>query len=134
MIHTFDYWQIRDKWYPMIPIVVKDIETAALIDSGASVSLFRPDLAYDLGIEIETGDKIILEGVGGRIVAYLHEVPVSIESYNFNCKIGFSVEYTASLNLIGRDNFFEHFLISFNESNRKLMLELAKGGEEWSER
>ena len=48
---------------------------------------------------------------------------------NFNCKIGFSAEYTASLNLIGRDNFFEHFLITFNESNRKLLLERTNGDE-----
>ncbi len=123
MIHEFDYWGIRGKWFPIIPIVVKDIETSALIDSGASVSIFRPDLAYDLGIEIETGDKIILEGIGNRIIAYLHDIPVSVENRNFNCKIGFSEEYTASFNLLGRDNFFKQFMITFDEVHRKLKLE-----------
>lgn len=126
MTYEYKYSRIRGRYFSIIPILVKDIQTSALVDSGASISLFRPELAYDLDIDIERGERINLEGIGNRIIAYIHKVPVVVEDYKFTCNIGFSEEYTVSFNILGRDNFFQQFLITFDETKQKLKLELAK--------
>jgi len=109
-----------------VPITLIDkevLETFALLDSGASISIFRPEIAYQLGVEIESGEAITSEGISGRITVYLHNIKVEFEGFSFLCKIGFSEEYTASFNLLGRDNFFEQFLITFDERSRKVIVE-----------
>jgi len=90
----------------------------ALLDSGADYSLFSLEVAEKLGIKKEGGKKIFLQGVvSEQFPGYLHKVPVQIEGVRFNCKIVFSKVKTA---LLGRDNFFLPFLITFNEKSQKI--------------
>jgi hypothetical protein len=60
-------------------------------------------------------------GIGGRILGYLHKVSVSLGNKSFICKIIFSPELNISFNLLGRDNFFLPFIISFFEKKRKII-------------
>ena len=85
----------------------------ALIDSGATVSIFRAEIAEALGIEIEKGEEIWLGGVGGHIKGYLHEVKIEAAGRKFLCPIVFSREYFVSFNLLGRQEFFKRFKIVF---------------------
>ena len=65
--------------FPIIPITLElggKKDFWALIDSGATVSIFRAEIAEALGIEIEKGEEIWLGGVGGHIKGYLHEVKI----------------------------------------------------------
>lgn len=117
-------------FYPIIEILLyhKEIEfrTDALIDSGANISVFQGTIAEVLGIKIEKGEKRIFQGVGGKIVGYIHSVDIQVNSYRFPCKIAFSNELITSLNILGRDNFFKHYLITFDENNKKLSLHAPK--------
>ena len=123
---VFPYTEKQGRWYPLIDITLygaKDfLQIKALPDSGASFSVFRPEIADFLGIPIESGKQMCLEGVGGRILGYLHLVKVGIGIKRFPCKIVFSREFTVSLNLLGRDNFFEEFLITFDEQKKQIVL------------
>lgn len=107
---AFPYVEKEGKWYPLVDVILhggKDsLRMQALPDSGASFSIFRPEIADFLGISIEAGKQINLEGVGGRILGYLHVVKVGVGDKRFPCPIVFSREFTVSLNLLGRDNFF----------------------------
>lgn len=122
----FPYLKKGGKLYPVADITFyysdKSLTLKALVDSGASFSIFRPEIAEYLGIKIEKGKPLYLEGIGGRILGYLHNLSIESSGKKFRCKIIFSHEFHVSLNLIGRDNFFEHFLITFDEKNRKLIL------------
>jgi len=92
----------------------------ALLDSGADYSLFSLEVAERLGIKKEEGKKISLQGViGEQFPGYLHKVPVQVGEMTFNCRIVFSKVKTA---LLGRDNFFLPFLITFNEKHQKVLL------------
>ncbi|MEW5907628.1 MAG: retropepsin-like aspartic protease [Patescibacteria group bacterium] len=126
MEKEFNYSQKDNKWYPTIDVIlqghVRGRAFRALVDSGASISIFRGEVADYLGILLEKGKPTYLTGVGGRILGYLHKIPVEIENKKFNCKIIFSREYTVSFNILGRDNFFLPFLITFNEKMRKLKI------------
>ena len=99
-------------YFPIIDFLVyyKDEEkverTSALIDSGATVSVFKEDVAEQLGIIIENGKETYLGGVGGHIKGYLHELKIKIADKKFLCPVVFSREYTVSFNLLGREEFF----------------------------
>ena len=113
--------------FPIIPLRLhlnlKKVDTSALIDSGATVSIFRPDVAGDLGVKIEEGKKIFLGGVGGRIKGYLHKLQIEVAGKKFFCPVVFSYEYLVSFNLLGRNTFFEKFRIIFEEKKNSLKLE-----------
>jgi len=123
----FRYSQKDNQWYPTVKIACfgpKNRGTfLALVDSGASFSVFRAEIADYLGIKIEKGKPIYLTGIGGKILGYLHKVPVEVNGKRFNCKIVFSREYDISLNILGRDNFFLPFLITFSEREKKIFLQ-----------
>jgi len=123
---TFSYLRKGNQYFPVIDVELRHGRVAlrlkALVDSGASLSVFRAEVAEYLGIRIEKGKPIYLTGIGGRILGYLHTLPVRVGSTRFRCKIVFSKEFTVSLNILGRDNFFQPFLITFAERRRQLIL------------
>ena len=123
----FPYVLKRDKYYPIIDIVLtKDnnsIKTDAIVDSGAILSIFQGNIAEYLGLEIEDGKEQLFQGIGGKITGYMHSIKVKIDSAEFPCRIAFSNELAMSLNIIGRESFFDRFRITFDEKIKKLILE-----------
>ena len=113
--------------FPIIALKIQHqeetIEISALIDSGATTSIFRPEVAKKLGLKIENGKEIALHGVGGWIKGYLHKLDVGIAGKKFKCPIIFSHEYTVSLNLLGREGFFKKFVVTFDEKRKEVRLE-----------
>ena len=126
MKKKFSYLEKDGQHFPIIEVKLKnhknELIIKALVDSGASFSVFRSEIAQELGIDLEKGKKIYLTGIGGRILGYLHKVSVFIGNKNFICKIIFSPEFNVSFNLLGRDNFFIPFIISFFEKNKKIII------------
>lgn len=127
MKYVFKYLNRGTRTYPVVDITLfgpkNSLTLKALVDSGASFSVFRPEIAEYLGIDIEKGEVLYLEGIGGRILGYMHWARVLVGKKKFTCKIIFSREFTVSLNIIGRDNFFNYFKITFNEQKKLLVLE-----------
>lgn len=127
MKKEFSYFKKDNQYFPIIEVKLKgfknEINVKALIDSGASFSVFRPEIAQELGIVLEKGKKIYLTGIGGRILGYLHELAIALGNKTFRCKIVFSPEFNVSFNLLGRDNFFLPFIVSFLERNKKVIIE-----------
>lgn len=113
--------------FPIIPLSITFADTKkefyALIDSGATISVFRAEVAEELGIDIEAGKETYLGGVGGRIKGYIHTLDVEIANKRFRCPIVFSREYLVSLNLLGRDAFFPNFTIIFEEKQEFVRLQ-----------
>lgn len=124
---VFPYHQTPEgQFFPVVPLRLKFgkkvIDSSALIDSGATISIFRTELAEGLGIEIEKGEEVYLTGVGGRIKGYLHKLKIETAGKKFFCPIIFSHEYMVSFNLLGRESFFKNFIIIFNEKEKKIEL------------
>ena len=114
-------------FFPVVDIFVsKMVRTArifALVDSGATMSILREDVAEQLHISIENGRETYLGGVGGRIKGYVHTLEVEIAGKKFLCPVVFSREYTVSFNLLGREAVFKQFRIIFEEKKNLLTLE-----------
>lgn len=118
-------YQVRDgQSYPIIRVTLihKNLKMiiVALVDSGANLSVFTWDVAKNLGIIVESGKKIFLGGVGGRIMGYEHVVDMELANKSFRAKIVFSREFLVSFNLLGREDVFSRFMICFDEK-RKLV-------------
>jgi len=122
----FPYVRVRETYYPIIPVILKsgriEFKTDALIDSGASISVFQGSIAEYLGLDIESGERRIFQGIGGKIVGYAHPLTLVMRDLEFPCLIAFSNELVSSLNLIGREDFFEQFLITFDEVGKSVEL------------
>ena len=125
---VFPYQEnLNGQYFPIVPVTLsyklKKADTSALIDSGATISIFREEVADLLGIKIEKGKEIFMGGVGGRIKGYLHKLDMEVASIKFKIPVIFSYEYLVSLNLLGRDTFFPKFSITFTEKDKILTLE-----------
>ena len=122
----FPYIRIANDTYPLIPIRLfgpsRSILTSALVDSGARISVFQAHLAQTIGIDIYSVTPTYLEGVGGRILGYVHTLNAEVGKHSFSCEIAFSPELLVSFSLLGRRSFFENFTVSFNESEQEVIL------------
>lgn len=124
MMVVVPYSHVGGLDYPLVPITLNDkITTLALIDSGASFSVFKPEVAKGLGIDIEKGKKLKIGSIQGGISLYIHKIRVEVAGHSFTCKIGFSPAHVAAINILGRDNFFREFLVTFDDRKRNIILQ-----------
>ncbi|TSC85482.1 MAG: hypothetical protein G01um101416_833 [Microgenomates group bacterium Gr01-1014_16] len=100
----------------------KFVDTAALVDSGATISIFRADVVQDSDLVIENGKEIYLGGIAERVKGYLHNIQVEISEKQFLLPVVFSYEYRVSFNLLGRKGFFEKFDVLFEERKGRVQL------------
>ena len=96
MKRQFSYLRKGNQYYPLIDIELTgpkgSLTVKALVDSGASLSVFRPEIANYLAIPIKKGEGLYFQGIKGQIRGYLHRVPVRVSSEKFDCNIAFSPE------------------------------------------
>jgi len=120
------YWEIEKGVYaPVVRLEIEGkerwIETEAYVDSGASYSIFRPEVAEMLGIKYLKGHRILLTvGDGGLIPIYLHNLLVRFAGHEFKAAVGFSDRLGVEFNLLGRASFFGKFMICFNDKAKFL--------------
>ncbi len=124
--YTFPYVRFHDRAYPLIPLTLKrgrfSVNTFALIDSGASISVFRPEIAKALHIPLHNRRSSTYGTAGGGVNIGVSPVVMEIEDTRFKTRIGFSDSYVASFNILGREGFFHRFSICFNEIMRTVIL------------
>jgi len=127
MKYEFDYVKIGNNFFPIIPFIVRSNEefvpVNALVDSGATISLFNADIGRALKIDIEKGEKFYPTGISGKIPTYIHEVIIKIGDYEVKTKVAFTDELAVKINLLGRESIFENFAVLFNDKLKKIVLE-----------
>lgn len=109
------------EFFPVIELFIdyknKTAKVFTLIDSGATISVFKSQVASQLGLNIENGKLTYLGGVGGRIKGYIHILTLDIGGKLLKTPVVFSHEYTVSFNLLGRAGVFDNFKITFDEKS-----------------
>src|SRR4030042_5316427 len=114
---------------PSIPITFKGltetIEVIALLDSGADLSAISKDFAELLGLEF-SGKKEPVRGIGGEVDAVETKTWISLgkdrEKYNFLIPVKVLLTKDDFGIILERAGFFDKFLITFDESNEKVVL------------
>jgi len=102
----------------------KAIDTIAIMDSGASYSLFNGIFCQDLGINLTLGRPKNFIGLAGSLKGYIHQVIIEIEGEQFKCDVAFS-EQNISRNLVGRFSLFEKIRIGIQGRHRLLFFHPA---------
>src|SRR3989338_3062312 len=124
---TFPSLRKGQQYFPVVDLRLAGptgaLVVKALVDSGASYSVFRAEVLEYLGIPIERGERVYLEGIGGRILGYRHRVLAQVAANTFSLLVIFSQELTVSFNLLGRENFFRQFRVLFDERSRIVRLQ-----------
>src|SRR3989338_5802221 len=119
---NFNYEKHENFFYPLVPVRVirfnQSLTVNALIDSGAVISIFKPEVADYLGLPIDRGEKRTSTGISGNIDIYIHNIKIQIFDKSFDCKIAFSRQLKSRFNLLGRDGFFDRHLITFDEKKK----------------
>lgn len=118
----FPYEFYRGFYYPVIPVTIVagkgKIRTSAIVDSGASISIFNSGVMKPTRLDIESGEKRIFQGVSAKLVGYVHKVKIIIADKEIECNVIFSNELASSFNLLGRQGIFSQFKICFDESEK----------------
>ena len=94
----------------------------AKIDTGSSNCIFARNLGEELGLDIETGLRLLVGTVTGNFVAYLHEVNLSLASLEFSGLVAFAEDKEFRRNVLGRRGFVEQITLGLVDYEGKLYL------------
>jgi hypothetical protein len=99
----------------------------AVVDSGASHTLFRADIADYIGIKLEDGIKSETTGIvpGAKIDVYFHGIRLFVGVDGIAIRAGFAKEMAVGA-ILGRSGFFEHFSVLFDPSAKSPGLEIER--------
>lgn len=122
---AFPYKAYRGILCPIVSLGIKGpggwIQAEAYVDSGAFVSIFTPNEATGLGLDYTTGkETFVTVGDGGLIPVYVHRLTAQIGSTVFPAAIGFSPKLGVGFNLLGRQEVFTHFDITFSDARKQV--------------
>jgi predicted aspartyl protease len=118
----FPYIFLRGNYLPIIPVTLiagdKTFKTNAIVDSGATFSLFHASIGRDIDIDVESGEKHVFQGASAKLVGYIHKIKMVIANKEIECRVAFSDELSTSFNLLGRQDIFDNFKVCFDESEK----------------
>lgn len=114
---------------PSIPVLLSGVDESfqivALLDSGADVSVISKDLAELLKLDLKKDVRKSF-GIGGPVNSVESEVKLTIEKdhekYSFKIPLLVILDEYSLPPLLGRNGFFNHFKISFDQENQKVIL------------
>ena len=98
------------------------VDCDAKVDTGSSNCIFARNVGEGLGLDIETGLRLLVGTVTGTFVAYLHEVNLSLASFEFNGLVGFAEDKEFRRNVLGRRGFVEQIVLGLVDYEGTLYL------------
>ena len=126
----FKYKSYGGIFRPVISIRLKhanlSIQYEVLVDSGADLALFHPEVAEYLGIDFKKGKMNEVFGVGGKAsVYYLHPITIEVGGWSYEIEAGFMPAVSGNVmpyGLVGQKGFFEYFVVKFDLSKAEIEL------------
>jgi len=122
---TVPYSLYRGHPSPIIPLHVRGPNgweaIWVYVDSGAFVSIFADAEARSLGLDLEAGQLTYsIVGDGSLIPVYVHRLPLRIGAVEWHARIGFSPRLGVGFNLLGRQDIFTRFDVTFSDSRQRI--------------
>jgi hypothetical protein len=84
----------------------------AVIDSGAGRCLFHANFASAIGLDLKSGEREILNGIGGPEEVWLHDILLYTYGGPIQICAGFKENLPLAA-LLGMNGFFDHFNLTF---------------------
>ena len=125
IVHVYD-----DEGEDNIPVEVilnlpGDLPVAidAIIDTGASFSVFDKSVAELLEIDIPSGEEITLRTASNEeFVAYKHPVDLEFLGIRLNATVAFCPDWEDVENLLGMEGFLEHLTFGLKHAERTVLV------------
>ncbi|HEY4687809.1 MAG TPA: retropepsin-like aspartic protease [Anaerolineae bacterium] len=108
---------------PLVQVTLisqRPLITRALVDSGADFSIFDLSILAYLGTPLDPGLQRRVTGIGGTITAHGTWIDAIIGRHRLHLLMFFAPNLP--MNLLGRDNFFHYFRVSFDEVRHEVDL------------
>lgn len=128
----FEYKRLKSGQYrPIIPIELeyKDKKTRilSLVDSGADVCIFPSEVGEYLGIDIESGKEVPVQGVveGAKSSYYLHPMLLGVSGGGdkYSSQVGFMPNLSKQgYGILGQLGFFENYKVILDLPNGKIYI------------
>lgn len=125
MVMTFDISFDRSVAYdPGLPGISMTVElklgsvvvqAPAKIDTGSSHCIFTRYVAQELGIEVETGQPLLVSTVTGNFLTFGHTLTLATEGFEFDSTIYFMSEEGIGRNILGRLGWLDRMVIGIND-------------------
>ncbi len=123
--------EIGEAYRPVIPIKLihqnKSCKFLGLIDSGADECTFPGAIAEFLGHNLSRGKAKVFTGIGGSVVAYLHQTDLEIGGTSFRTNVYYASEWDKmGFGLLGQGGFFSHFKVLLDYHKKEILLAYNK--------
>lgn len=97
----------------------------AMIDSGAGRCLFHANFARAIGLNLKSGEREFLTGIGGPEETWLHDITLRACGGPIKIRAGFKENLHIAA-LLGMNGFFEHFNVNFEGASLRCTIERAR--------
>ena len=95
----------------------------AYVDSGASWTIFHTDVAQILGIQLTRARRhTMILGNGSVIPIVIRRLRVRFAGREFTVPAAFSDALKIGFNVLGREGFFDRFVVCFHDRARRLIV------------
>jgi hypothetical protein len=122
----YEYDSLRSGIF--VPVTLRLGETAipcdAEVDTGSQVCVFQRELGVSLGVDVETGHRIVLSSLGGAVVAFGHFVTLHTLGLEFDSVVYFAEGYNLPRNLLGRDGWLRKLRLAVVDYDAEIYLSL----------
>ena len=115
--------------YPMLPVGLvskqgRQVDTFALLDSGADVSMFNAMYGERIGLDIQTRRIEHIGSIDGGLECFMHRIRMIVGSNRFDCEVAFSYELGEDIydQLIGRDVVFDGLQLGLRQRQMRTYL------------
>lgn len=120
-------------WRPTLDLAVRGAAGwelyRFLVDSGADLSMASYSLFRILGKSWDEGERRMLRGISRRKVCVIegrvHEVDILVPEVGVQFSLPVCFARAEVPFLVGREGFFDHFLITFDKLARRTTFELV---------
>lgn len=117
--------------FPMLHICLKNgrksLNLRALVDSGASTSLFNIDVADALGIDLSSAQKRDYYGIGERTIqGYVHPIKLNVGGFARWITIDAGFIENDEMPLLGQAGFFDSYEVIFRKFQNKFEIRPPK--------
>ncbi|HKQ92178.1 MAG TPA: retropepsin-like aspartic protease [Blastocatellia bacterium] len=120
----YEYNSLRSGIF--VPVTLRLGGTAipcdAEVDTGAQVCVSQRELGVSLGLEVETGHRIVLSSLGGAVVAFGHFVTLHTLGLEFDSVVYFAEDYNLPRNLLGRDGWLRKLRLAVVDYDAEIYL------------
>ncbi len=98
------------------------IRAKALVDTGASVNIFKREVCESLHLDVESDDVIRISTVTGLFTAYGHTLTLQTLGLEFETKVYFAEHEGLPRNVLGRKGWLDRVRLGLIEADAKLFV------------